>query len=64
MTPTRKLAIMILLGVAVLTLSIIVFILNRDSSTDILAAIGILGGLAIVVVSLPTSNNHKNGGSS
>jgi hypothetical protein len=55
MTPARRAFALILLGVAALTLALIVLITNRDISTDLLAAIGILGGLAIVVVSLPAN---------
>jgi hypothetical protein len=56
MTPAKRAAILILFGVGVLVLAIFVLIRNRDLDNDLLAAIGILGGLAIVVVSLPGSN--------
>jgi hypothetical protein len=53
MSRLRRQAILILFGVAVLTLSIIVIIRNRSPDDEMLAVIGIIGGLAIVVVSLP-----------
>jgi hypothetical protein len=52
---------MILLGVAALTLAIIVLVLNRDLSSDLLAVIGLIGGVAIVIVTLPANgNNHHD----
>ena len=58
MTPAKRTALLILLGVIVLTLSLMVLIRNRSLETDLLAAIGLVGGLAIVVVSLPSSNGR------
>jgi hypothetical protein len=55
----RKLVMMMLLGAGVLALAIVVFVLNRDTSTDLLAVIALLGGLAIVVNELP-DNGHDN----
>jgi peptidoglycan/LPS O-acetylase OafA/YrhL len=52
----RRLAYLILLAVALLVLAIIVLVTSRSVDTDLLAAIGILGGLAIVVVALPVTN--------
>jgi hypothetical protein len=48
--------ILILLGVVALTLSLIVLVRNRELDTDLLAALGLVGGVAIVVVSLPGSD--------
>lgn len=59
MSRARQLAVLILIGVAVLVLSIIVQASARDFQERLLAAVGILGGLAIVVVSLPVD---KGGG--
>jgi hypothetical protein len=59
-TRAKQLAVMILLGAAMLALAIVVWVLNRDSSSDILAVIALLGGLAVVVIVLPLSNG-KNG---
>jgi hypothetical protein len=60
MSRTRQLAIFIVLGAIMLALAIVVWILNRDTSSDILAVIGLLGAIAVVVVALPISNG-KNG---
>ena len=60
MSRTRRQVALILLGVALLALAVIVFVLNRDVSTDLLAAAALVGGLAIVVVSLPANGNGKN----
>jgi hypothetical protein len=58
MTQTRRTALLILLGVAVLVLAILVLIRSRSWDLDFLAIIGILGGLAIVLVSLPTTDKR------
>jgi hypothetical protein len=60
MSPARRLAALIAIGVAVLTLSIIVLARTRNVDEHLLAIVGLLGGLAIVVVSLPPDKN--NGG--
>jgi hypothetical protein len=49
----------ILLGVLVLALSVIVFILNRNVASDLLAAVGLLGGLAIIINALPIGNGKE-----
>lgn len=56
----RKTIYLIVIGAAVLALSIVVFVRHKSIDTDALAAIGVLGGLAIIINSLP--NNGKNGG--
>ena len=61
MSPARRQATLILLGVATLTLSLIIIIRNRSLDTELLAWIGIIGGLAIVVVSLPVDRGGRNG---
>jgi len=50
---------LIILAVIVLTLSLIVLIRNRDLDTDLLAALGVLGGVAMVVVALPGRNGKE-----
>jgi hypothetical protein len=47
---------LIILGVAALVIAIVVLLINRDTSTDLLAVLGLIGGAAIVVVSLPNGN--------
>jgi peptidoglycan/LPS O-acetylase OafA/YrhL len=55
----KRLAYLIILGAACLALSIIVLVSDQSLSSELLGSIGILGGLAIVVVSLPETNgNH------
>jgi hypothetical protein len=54
----RQIALTVL-GVVVMVLSIVVLILNQNASTEILAAIGLGGGIAIIVNTLPTNGeNH------
>jgi hypothetical protein len=48
---------LVLLGVAILVLSLIVLVRNRSLETDLLAACAIVGGLAVLIVALP--NNGK-----
>jgi len=50
---------LILLAVAVLVISLVVLIRNRDLDTDLLAALGVLGGVAMVVVALPGRNGKE-----
>jgi len=56
MSPAKRQACLILLGVAALTLALIVLIRNRDLDEDLLAALGLVGAVAIVVVSLPSDD--------
>jgi len=55
MTRARQTFVLILIGVAVLVLALVVMIRNRSPDDELLATIAILGGLAIVVNSLPTN---------
>jgi hypothetical protein len=55
--------LMILFGVASLTLGIIVLVLNRSVPTDLLAGIGILGGAAMILNVIP-ENGHSDASSS
>ena len=57
MSRARRNLYLILIGVAVLVIAIIVLIRNRSLDVDLLAALGLLGGLAIVVVALPGNGN-------
>jgi hypothetical protein len=57
MTRERRAAALILLGVAMLVLSIIVWVANRGLYTDLLAAAGVAGGLGLVVSVLPGPGN-------
>jgi hypothetical protein len=60
MSRARQLATLIVLGVAVMALAIVVWVLNQNGSSDILAVIALLGGVAIIVNVLPVGN-HRNG---
>jgi len=50
---------LILLAVAVLVISLVVLIRNRDLDTDLLAVLGLLGGVAMIVVALPGRNGKE-----
>jgi hypothetical protein len=56
MTQVRREVWLLLLAVAVLVISLIVLIRNRNLDTDLLAALGLLGGVAMIVVALPSRN--------
>ena len=53
MSPVKRQVYLILLGVGALTLGAIVLATAHDWQEHLLAALGVLGGLAIIVVSLP-----------
>ena len=55
----RRQVALILLGVVVMALSIVVLILNQSASSEILAAIGLVGGIALIVNLLP-ANGHDD----
>jgi hypothetical protein len=60
MSQARKLATLILIGVVMLVLAIVVYVRNRGADNDLLATIGVLGGLAVVVVTLPVSGKSDD----
>ena len=62
MSPVKRQIYLLLLAVLVLVLSLVVLIRNRSIDVDILAVLGILSGLAIVVVALPIRNGNGKGG--
>jgi hypothetical protein len=59
MSAVKREVWLLILAVVVLTLSLIVLIRNRDIDTDLLAALGLLGGVAMIVVALPSRNGKK-----
>ena len=60
MSTTRRSVVMILLGVGVLVLSIIVVARNwGDVDVELLAWVGVLGGVAMVANALPTRANGQ-----
>jgi len=48
------------LGVVALSLAVIVFVLNQNTASDLLAALGLVGGLAIIVNELPDNGSGEN----
>jgi hypothetical protein len=56
----RREIALIVLGVVVMALSIVVLILNQSASSEILAAIGLVGGVAIIVNLLPANGDHHH----
>jgi predicted neutral ceramidase superfamily lipid hydrolase len=55
--PARRQAYLIVLSVVALTLAIIVLALHQNASTDLLAALGIVTGISIAIVSLPNNGD-------
>lgn len=60
MTQARKLFILIILGVIVLALSLTIFLRNRSLDDDLLAIVGIIGGIAIIINTLPSNGKEKH----
>ena len=58
---TKRIVYLMVLAVALLVLAVIVWILNQDTSADLLAAAAVVGGLAVLVVSLPDNGNGGPG---
>jgi hypothetical protein len=61
MSRARRTAILIVLGAAMLGLAVVVWVLNRDVSSDLLAVGLLLGGAAAVVVTLPRNGHDDKG---
>jgi len=58
----RWIVYMIVLGAAALALSIIVLARHKSIDTDLLATLGIVGSLAIILVSMPHNGTGGGGG--
>jgi hypothetical protein len=56
----KRIWVELLLGVIALTIGIIVLVLNRDTSTDLLAILGVVGGIAIIINVLPTNGEGEH----
>ena len=50
---TKRKVYLAICAVVAMALALVVLILNRDLESDLLAALGIVGGIAILIVSLP-----------
>ena len=57
MSPVKRQVYLILLGVAALVLGLIVIVTAHNWREHMLAALGVVGGLAIIVVALPGSDD-------
>jgi hypothetical protein len=57
----KRLWLEIVIGAAVLALAVIVLVLNRDVPSDLLAVLGLLGGVAIVINALPANGADGDG---
>jgi hypothetical protein len=59
MKPVHRMVALIGLGVAALVVGLIVLIRNwTDLDVDLLAAVAVVGGVAMVVTALPSSNGN------
>jgi hypothetical protein len=56
-TPTRRQAYLIVIAALLLALAVIVLVRSRSLDDDLLAVIGLLGGVAVVIVSLPENKD-------
>jgi hypothetical protein len=52
--------LLILFGVASLVLGAVVLALNRDIATDLLAAVALVAGAAMILISLPENGNASS----
>jgi len=50
---------LVILAAAMLAGAIIVWVHNETSDTDLLAALAVVGGLAILIVALPSNGGEK-----
>lgn len=58
--PVRWRIYLIGFGAISLALATIVLVLNQDASTELLGSIGVLGGLAMILVGVVGINGGKN----
>jgi hypothetical protein len=59
MSQARKTLILILLGCVAVALAVIVLVRNRSFDDEVLATLGLVGGVAIVVNSLPSTKERS-----
>jgi hypothetical protein len=55
----RRTVYLIVLGAAALAIAIIVWVRHKSLETDLLAALGVLGALAIIIVAIPSNGKEK-----
>jgi len=55
----KRIACLVVLAAAMLAGAIIVWVHNKSTDTDVLAALAVVGGLAILIVALPNGNGEK-----
>jgi hypothetical protein len=58
---TKRKVLLSICSVIALVLALVVLIGGRTYQERLLAALGLVGGVAILIVSLPDSGNGKNG---
>jgi hypothetical protein len=58
--PVKRTAYLMLLAVAALALAVVVLVLGESLSSDLLAVLALVEGLAIALVALP-ANGHGDG---
>jgi hypothetical protein len=51
---------MVLIGCAMLIMSVVVLILNQNASTELLGAIGAVGGIAVILNAIWPANGHDD----
>jgi hypothetical protein len=56
----KRQAILVILAVLLLVVAIIVWVTSHSLDIDLLAAGAIIGGIAVMVVSLPENGNNGN----
>ena len=52
----RRTLYLVAFGCVMLAASVAVLVLNQDTSTEILGAVGVLGGLAVILNAIVTPN--------
>ena len=57
----RRVALLVIFASLVLGMSVYVYVANDGAGFDVLASIGLVGGLAILVVALPSNGEHSTG---
>jgi len=51
-------AYLVVCGAVALALALVVLVRNRELDTDLLAALGLVGAVAIIVVALPSDDDR------